>query len=74
MRDMTERSEGIATGALKLVGTVEETIYRELDKLLTDKSAYKGMARASNPYGDGRACKRIADILQSKFVDMKGRQ
>ena len=74
MRDMTERPEGITAGALKLVGTVEETIYRELDRLLTDKNAYKGMARASNPYGDGRACKRIADILQSKFVDMKGRQ
>ena len=74
MRDVTERPEGIATGALKLIGTVEETIYRELDRLLTDKNAYNEMTRAGNPYGDGHACKRIADILQSESGDIEGKQ
>lgn len=63
MRDTTERPEGIAAGTLKLVGTSEETIYREFTKLLTDSSAYDAMSKASNPYGDGYACQRIADIL-----------
>ncbi len=63
MRDTTERPEGIEAGTLKLVGTDEETIYREFSRLLTDKAAYDAMARASNPYGDGHACERIADIL-----------
>ncbi len=63
MRDTTERPEGIAAGTLKLVGTDEETIYQNFEKLLTDKAAYDSMAKASNPYGDGFACKRIADIL-----------
>ena len=65
MRDTTERPEGIAAGTLKLVGTNEETIYGEFKRLLTDSSAYNAMAQASNPYGDGFACKRIADILES---------
>lgn len=63
MRDTTERPEGIAAGTLKLIGTSEETIYSELQHLLSDSSAYEAMARASNPYGDGHACERIADIL-----------
>lgn len=63
MRDTTERPEGIAAGTLKLVGTNEETIYQEFNRLLTDQSAYDAMAHASNPYGDGHACERIADIL-----------
>lgn len=63
MRDTTERPEGIAAGTLKLVGTNEETIYKEFDRLLTDKTAYDAMAKASNPYGDGHACERIADVL-----------
>lgn len=63
MRDTTERPEGIAAGTLKLVGTNEETIYREFRRLLTDENAYEAMSRASNPYGDGLASKRIADIL-----------
>ena len=63
MRDTTERPEGIAAGTLKLVGTNEDTIYAEFSRLLTDKAAYDSMAHASNPYGDGFACKRIADIL-----------
>lgn len=63
MRDTTERPEGIKAGTLKLVGTNEEVIYSEFKRLLTDKEAYEAMSRASNPYGDGHACERIADIL-----------
>ena len=63
MRDTTERPEGIAAGTLKLVGTSEEVIYENFKTLLEDKSEYDKMAKASNPYGDGFACKRIADIL-----------
>ena len=64
MRDTTERPEGIAAGTLKLVGTSEETIYENFKKLLEDKGTYEAMSKASNPYGDGFACKRIADILE----------
>lgn len=64
MRDTTERPEGIKAGTLKLVGTNEETIYNEFKKLLTSKEEYDKMSKASNPYGDGFACKRIADILE----------
>ena len=63
MRDTTERPEGIAAGTLKLVGTEEETIYNEFCRLLSDKEEYESMSKASNPYGDGHACERIADIL-----------
>ena len=63
MRDTTERPEGIDAGTLKLVGTDEEVIYQEFKRLLTDKTEYEKMSKASNPYGDGFACKRIADIL-----------
>ncbi len=66
MRDTTERPEGIAAGTLRLVGTEEETIYQSFSELLTDKEAYERMSRASNPYGDGHACERIADILEGK--------
>lgn len=64
MRDTTERPEGIAAGTLKLVGTEEETIYREFSRLLSDADEYETMSKASNPYGDGHACERIADILE----------
>ena len=63
MRDTTERPEGIEAGTLRLVGTDEETIYREFTRLLDDPEAYRKMAHAENPYGDGHACERIADIL-----------
>ena len=63
MRDTTERPEGIAAGTLKLVGTEEKTIYREFSRLLSDKDEYEAMSKASNPYGDGHACERIADVL-----------
>lgn len=65
MRDTTERPEGIAAGTLKLVGTEEETIYNEFSRLLSDKEEYETMSKASNPYGDGHACERIADILST---------
>ena len=64
MRDTTERPEGIKAGTLKLVGTDEDVIYREFLRLLTDHEEYLAMSKASNPYGDGHACKRIADILE----------
>ena len=64
MRDTTERPEGIAAGTLKLVGTEEESIYNSFKMLLEDEEEYKKMSNASNPYGDGFASKRIADILE----------
>ena len=64
MRDTTERPEGIAAGTLKLVGTDEENIYQHFKLLLEDADEYKNMSKASNPYGDGFACRRIADILE----------
>lgn len=63
MRDTTERPEGIAAGTLKLVGTDEETIYRTFTELLVNTEEYEKMAHASNPYGDGNASIRIANIL-----------
>lgn len=63
MRDTTERPEGVAAGTLRLVGTDESTIYRQFNLLLDDPAAYAAMAHASNPYGDGFACRRIAEIL-----------
>lgn len=67
MRDTTERPEGIAAGTLKLVGTDEEVIYNNFKLLLEDNKEYAKMSNASNPYGDGLACKRIADILESQL-------
>lgn len=67
MRDTTERPEGIAAGTLKLVGTEEETIYKEFSRLLSDKSEYDVMSKACNPYGDGHACERIADVLVNEL-------
>ncbi len=64
MRDTTERPEGVKAGTLKLVGTDEETIYENFKELLLNKETYDKMSKASNPYGDGFACKRIADILE----------
>lgn len=65
MRDTTERPEGVAAGTLKLVGTLEDDIYRECSKLLSDDEAYRAMSHASNPYGDGHACQRIVSALLS---------
>ena len=66
LRDTTERPEGIEAGTLKLVGTNEDTIYSEFKRLLIDKEEYEKMSKASNPYGDGFACNRIADILENE--------
>lgn len=66
MRDTTERPEGVDAGTLRLVGTDEEVIYEAFTELLEDHEAYEKMSHASNPYGDGHACERIADILEGK--------
>lgn len=68
LRDTTERPEGIKAGTLKLVGTDEAVIYKNFKELLESKEAYDAMAHASNPYGDGFACRRIADILEVGHV------
>ena len=64
MRDTTERPEGVNAGTLRLVGTDEETIYKTFKLLLENEEEYKRMSQACNPYGDGHACERIADILE----------
>ncbi len=66
MRDTTERPEGIEAGTLKLVGTDEATIYENFKLLLTDPVFYDCMSQAKNPYGDGQASRRIADILENR--------
>ncbi len=70
MRDTTERPEGITAGTLKLVGTDEQTIYENFKLLLENPTEYEVMAKASNPYGDGLACKRIADILEMGYTNI----
>lgn len=67
MRDTSERPEGIISGMLKLVGTERESIYNAFKILLENNKEYLKMSKASNPYGDGFACKRIADILSEKL-------
>ena len=71
MRDTTERPEGVEAGTLRLVGTDEEKIYREFTKLLDDPGEYRAMAHAVNPYGDGYACRRIAEVLMSEHSERK---
>lgn len=67
LRDTTERPEGIAAGTLKLAGTQEETVYRMADELLRDQAAYNAMAQAVNPYGDGKASRRIVEAILHHF-------
>ncbi len=67
LRDTTERPEGIAAGTLKLAGTDEEVIYGMIDELLSDDAEYARMSKASNPYGDGLASKRIVDAIIERF-------
>ena len=67
MRETTERPEGVEAGTLRLVGTEEQDIYEEFTRLLDDEDAYAQMAHASNPYGDGFASRRIADVLAKEF-------
>lgn len=67
LRDTTERPEGVAAGTLKLAGTEEENIFNLADELLTDKNAHDHMSKASNPYGDGYASKRIVEAILYHF-------
>ena len=67
LRETTERPEGIEAGTLKLAGTNEDIIYNLIEELLTNQSEYDKMSKSSNPYGDGLASKRIADIILDKF-------
>jgi UDP-N-acetylglucosamine 2-epimerase len=69
LRETTERPEGVEAGVARLVGTDEELIFREAERLLTDADRYAAMARTGNPYGDGRASERIAGILAGRPVD-----
>ena len=68
MRDTTERPEGVAAGTLRLVGTNEDIIYKTFKLLLENEMEYERMSKASNPYGDGFASKRIADILSRELI------
>ena len=74
MRDTTERPEGIAAGTLRLVGTDEETIYENFKVLLESKEEYDKMSKASNPYGDGHACERIAGVLSGQIHSIRSLQ
>ena len=67
MRDTTERPEGVEAGTLRLVGTNEEQIYRSFKELLENQESYNEMSHANNPYGDGFASRRIADILVNEL-------
>ncbi|MEW9051137.1 MAG: UDP-N-acetylglucosamine 2-epimerase (non-hydrolyzing) [Neobacillus sp.] len=73
LRDTTERPEGVAAGTLKLAGTDEEVIFNLADELLTDKAAHDEMAKASNPYGDGKASARIVNAILYHFGVIKTR-
>ena len=64
LRDTTERPEAVQYGTVKLVGPNRDKIITEVDKLLTDNNAYKTMSEAINPYGDGKACPRIVEVLE----------
>ena len=67
MRDTTERPEGIAAGTLRLVGTDEERIYQKFTSLLDDEEEYRKMSVSVNPYGNGSASQRIADIIEERW-------
>jgi len=67
LRDTTERPEGVVAGTLKLVGTDEDVIFDAAHTLLSDTSAHMKMAKASNPYGDGEASRRICDHIKAYF-------
>lgn len=69
MRDNTERPEALASGTVHLVGTDYDKIVTEVSTLLDDPQAYESMSKAVNPYGDGQACRRIADVLAGKDTD-----
>jgi len=71
MRDTTERPEAVDAGTVKLVGTDTDAICQQLDQLLQDAQAYNNMALAHNPYGDGKACERIRQVLINWNKDRK---
>ncbi|QCJ44778.1 UDP-N-acetylglucosamine 2-epimerase (non-hydrolyzing) [Bacillus sp. S3] len=73
LRDTTERPEGVSAGTLKLAGTEEEVIFKLADELLTNREAHDRMAKASNPYGDGHASRRIVDAILYHFGDQEER-
>ena len=68
MRDTTERQEAIDAGVVQLVGTEVRAIVEGVSRLLDDREAYAAMSRGDNPYGDGRACDRIADALKARWI------
>ena len=67
LRKETERPEAVQAGTVKLAGVEEEAVFSLARELLTDQSAYSAMAHAVNPYGDGHACRRIADAIEWHF-------
>lgn len=67
MRDTTERPEAVEAGTVKLVGTKKEAIIKEAQKLIDDKIEYDKMSKAHNPYGDGKACKKIVEFIKGEF-------
>lgn len=69
MRDTTERPEALVSGTVRLIGTDYDKIVNEVCTLLDDAAAYEVMSKAVNPYGDGQACRRIADVLAGKETD-----
>ena len=69
LRDTTERPEGVQAGTLKLAGTNEEVLYNMIKELLDDKNEYNRMSQASNPYGDGKASKRIVDEIIRRYTN-----
>ena len=68
LRDTTERPEGVAAGTLKLVGTKPDIVAKEFKRLLTDNICYQHMSRAVNPYGDGKACEKIIEVLKTHML------
>lgn len=68
MRDTTERPEAVTAGTVKLVGTNPDTIINEVNKLLKDVSLYESMSQAHNPYGDGKACQKIVNLIKDKYA------
>lgn len=75
LRDTTERPEGVAAGTLKLVGTDEDKVFSEAEKLIIDSVEYEKMSKASNPYGNGKASLRILDSIASNFgIDLKNKE
>lgn len=67
LRRETERPEAVAAGTVQLAGVEEEPIFQAAARLLRDEPAYRAMAHAVNPYGDGQACRRIADAIEYHY-------